>query len=95
MQEDDSCCPEKTIPAVARRRILIFMILDRTDLRIDVSGTKFDAESDFEVHSAVAPQKPGQNYEKLKFRSENFAELFFGRRKMKRRGSSETRFGQV
>ena len=51
---------------------LICMIFGRTDLRIGVSGAKFDAESDFEVRLAVAPQKPGQNSEKLIFRSENF-----------------------
>ena len=43
------------------------MIFDRTDLRKAVSGAKFDAESDFEVHLAVAPQKPGQKDEKLFF----------------------------
>ena len=43
------------------------MIFGRTDLRIGVSGAKFDAESDFEVRLAVAPQKPGQNSEKLIF----------------------------
>ena len=37
------------------------MIFGRTDLRIDVSGAKFHAGSDFEVHLAVAFQKPGQN----------------------------------
>ena len=58
-------------------QVLIFMIFGRTDLRKGVSGAKFDAEADFEVRSAVALQKPGQNSEKLKFRSENFAENFF------------------
>ena len=53
------------------------MILGRTDLRKGVSGAKFDAESDFEVHLAVAPQKPSQNSEKTIFRSENFAEKIF------------------
>ena len=46
------------------------MIFSRTDLRIGVSGAKFDAESDFEVRLAVTPQKPNQNYDKLIFRSE-------------------------
>ena len=53
------------------------MIFGRTDLRKGVSGAKFDAESDFEVHLAVAPQKPSQNSEKTIFRFENFAEKFF------------------
>ena len=46
---------------------LIFMIFGRTDLRKGESGAKFDAESDFEVRLAVAPQKPGRNNEKLIF----------------------------
>ena len=41
------------------------MIFGRTDLRKGVSKAKFDAESDFDVRLAVAPQKPGQNNEKL------------------------------
>ena len=44
------------------------VIFRRTDLRIGVSEAKFDAESDFEVGLAVAPQKPSQNSEKLIFR---------------------------
>ena len=70
------------------------MILGRTDLRKGVSGAKFDAESDFEVRLAVAPQKPSQNCKKPIFRPENFA-FFFRRQKMKCWESSETRFGQV
>ena len=53
----------------------------RTELRISVSGAEIDVESDFDVHLAVAPQKPGQNSEKLNFRSENLTEFFFRRRK--------------
>ena len=71
------------------------MIFGRTDLRIGVSKAKFDAESDFEVHLAVAPQKPSQNNEKTIFRSEDFAEKKFSTSKMKCWGSSETRFGKV
>ena len=41
------------------------MIFGRTSLRISVSEAKLDAESDFEVHFAVAPQKPGKNWLKL------------------------------
>ena len=67
------------------------MILGRTDLRKGVSGAKFDAESDFEVRLAVAPQKPSQNCKKPIFRPENFA-FFFRRQKMKRWESSEMRF---
>ena len=56
------------------------MIFGRTDLRIGVSGAKFDAESDFEVRLAVAPQKPDQNCEKLIFRSQKFPDFFFRRK---------------
>ena len=53
------------------------MIFGRTDLRKGISRAKFDAKFDFEVRLAVAPQKPGQNIEKLIFRCENFANDFF------------------
>ena len=49
------------------------MVFGRTDLRIDASEAKFDAESDFDVRLAVAPQKPNQTRKKLNFPSENFA----------------------
>ena len=52
------------------------MISDRTDLRIDVSGPKFDAESDFEVRLAVAPPKSINNDEKLISDTEKFL-IFF------------------
>ena len=44
------------------------------NLRISLSGAKFDEEADFDVRSAVGPPKPHQIDEKLTFRSENFAE---------------------
>ena len=56
---------------------LIFMSFGGTDFRKGVSGAKFDAESDFEVRLAVASQKPSQNGEKLIFRFEKIADLFF------------------
>ena len=62
---------------VGRYRFLIFMKFGRTDLRRGASGAKLDAESDFEVRLAVAPQKPDQNREKLIFRSEKFTEKIF------------------
>ena len=49
----------------------MFIIFGRTDLRKGVSRAKFDAESDFEVHLAVAPQKPCHNSEKTIF-GQNF-----------------------
>ena len=57
-------------------RLLFLKFFGRTDLRISASKAKFDAKSDFEVHLAVAPQKPGQNYEKLSFRIKMFAICF-------------------
>ena len=56
------------------------MIFGRTDLRIGVSGGKFDAESDFEVCLAVAPQKlPKQLKFSLKnVLAENFPANLFG-----------------
>ena len=47
------------------------MIFGRTDLRIGVSGAKFDAESDFDVRLAVAPQKSDQQL------TQNIAKLIF------------------
>ena len=58
-------------------------IFGRTDLRISLSGAKFDEEADFDVHSAAGPPKPHQIDEKLIFRSENFADFFFGVEKSK------------
>ena len=71
------------------------MIFGRTVLRKGASKAKFDAGSDFEVRLAIAPQKPGQNSIQLIFRSKTIADLFFKRRKMKCRGSPETRFGKI
>ena len=56
---------------------LFFMSFGHTDLRKSISGAKFDAESDFDVRLAVAPQKPGQTGEKLNFPSENLVEQKF------------------
>ena len=42
------------------------MTFGRTDLRIGVSGAKFDSESDFEVRFVVGPPKPSENSEKQK-----------------------------
>ena len=52
------------------------MIFSRTDLRKAVSGAKFEAQSDFEVRLAVAPQKPSQNNEKLIFRPNQKVDFF-------------------
>ena len=57
------------------------MIFGRTDLRISLSEAKFDAEADFDVRSAVAPQKPDQIDEKTISRSKNFPGKKFGAEK--------------
>ena len=66
------------------------MICNRTDLRKGVSAAKFDAKSDFEVHSAVAPAKSIKNDEKLNSDAKNyrsFSRLFdvFGTAKRRSR----------
>ena len=56
---------------------MFLTIFGRSDRRISLSEAKFDAEADFDVRSAVAPQKPNQIDEKLFFRSKYFAEKKF------------------
>ena len=53
-------------PIRVRKRISL--ICGRTDLRIGTSKAKFDARLDFEVHLAVAAQRPLKTAEKLIFR---------------------------
>ena len=53
------------------------MIFGRTDLRIGLSGAKFDAEADFDVRFTAASPNPRQISEKQNFRSEIFAEKNF------------------
>ena len=77
LHTSQSLCYERTTPGVAGGQFLIFMIFGRIDLRISVSGAKFDAESDFEVRLAVAPQKPGRNSKKLMFRPKIVVFCFF------------------
>ena len=50
------------------------MIFGRTDLRIGVSGAKFDAEVDFEVRFAPAPPKLDK---KNPAKQKMFVDLFF------------------
>ena len=58
------------------------MFFGRIDLRIGASGAKFDAESDFDVRFAVAPQKSTQICEKLIFCQKFSADQkFFGDKK--------------
>ena len=53
------------------------MIFGRTDLRKGVSGAKFDAESDFEVHLAVVPPKSIKNDEKLVSDTKKHSDFLF------------------
>ena len=46
----------------------------RRDLRRSLSGAKFDAQDDFDVHFAVARPNPRQISKKRNFQSEIFAE---------------------
>ena len=73
------------------------MIFGRTDLRINLSGAKFDEEADFDVRSAVGPPKPHQIDENLTFRSKKFAPKDFSasKRKIEICKSSETRVAEV
>ena len=58
-------------------------IFGRTDLRISLSGAKFDEEADFDVRPAGGPPKPHQIDENLTFPSENLAKKIFGVEKSK------------
>ena len=61
-------------PPLAAATIIFLTIFGRTDLRISLSGAKFDPEADFDVRFAVARQNPRQISKKRNFRSEIFAE---------------------
>ena len=90
--QDLSC---RLVPESKTCTDAFFMIFGRTNLWMGVSGAKFDAESDFEVRLAVAPQKPSQICKKLILLIRKVADFFFRPRKIKCRGSSETRVGKV
>ena len=70
------------------------MVFDRTGIRINLSGAKFDEEDDFDVRLAVGPPKPNQIEEKLTFGSENVANFYY-HRKIDISQSSETRVAEV
>ena len=65
--EYEPASPEKKIVRTANFPNPRFF--GRTDLWISPSRAKFGEESDFEVRSAVAPQKPRQISEKRMFQS--------------------------
>ena len=48
-------------------------VFGRTELRIGPSKAKFDARLDFQVHLAVALQKPDKKCEELNFGIQKFA----------------------
>ena len=57
--------------------MVVAPFFSRTDLREGISGAKFDAESDFEVHLAVVPPKSIKNHEKLISDTEKNSNFFF------------------
>ena len=72
------------------------MFFGRTELIIGASKAKNCEESASDVRFHVAPPKPAKKSEKRNFQIEFFRRKeFVFRRKMKRRGSSETRVGKV
>ena len=66
-----------------------------TDLRIGVSGAKFDPKSNFEVHFAIGPPKPREKCKRPIFLTEKTTEQISGVENMKCWESSEARFGKV
>ena len=70
-------CPHALPPIYAYKFFSNLTIFGRTDLRISLSGAKYDEEADFDVRSAAGPPKPHQIDENLIFRSENFTDFFF------------------
>ena len=62
-------CPRALPPMYAYNFFSNLTIFGRTDLKISLSGAKFDEEADFDVCSAVGPPKPHQIDENLIFRS--------------------------
>ena len=73
----------------------IFMIFGRTDLRISVSGAKFDAKSDFDVQKSLAPPKSFENDEKPLKKLKKKSGKKNGCQKIESCKSSETRFPKV
>ena len=71
-------CPDDDGPFGIEKKF--FVIFGCTDLRISLSGTKCDAEADFDVRLGVAPPKPHQNSQKNDFRDQKtnlLSESFF------------------
>ena len=72
-------CPGRNVIVQAAKTCFL-IIFGRTDLRISLSGAKFDAEADFDIHLASPSQKSDQISKKLTvvtFRSENSARTKF------------------
>ena len=63
----------KIVCLASRKQFLV--IFGRTDFRISLSGAKFDAEADFDVHSAVAPLKISPNRRTTDFRDKKNMEI--------------------
>ena len=80
---------------MAAATITFVTIFGRTDLRISLSGAKFDPEADFDVRFAIARQNQRQIRKKQSFPPKVFAEKQNWRRKFKRPKSFEMRSGKV
>ena len=94
-EQNSQLMAERNSQLMAERIYAFSKNFGRTDLRISLSGTKFDEEADFDVRLAVGPPKPRQIDENLTFRSENFAENVFRRRKIESCKSSKTHVAEV
>ena len=81
-------CSKRDIPCVRKRTFLVIEddetpIFGRTDLRISVSETKFDAEADFDIKKCLAPPKSAENHENRKKVAKKFPKKNFGVKKSK------------
>ena len=74
---------------------MLWMFFGRTDLILGASKAKYCEELDFETRFYVAPQDPAKNTKARISETGKIRKTKFGCRKIKCRGSSETRFAEV
>ena len=74
---------------------MLWMFFGRTDLILGASKAKYCEELDFETRFYVAPQDPAKNTKARISETGQIRKKKFGCRKIKCRGSSETRFAEV
>ena len=70
-------CPRALPPIYAYEKLSNLTIFGHTDLRISLSGAKFDEEADFDVRLAVGPPKPYQIDEKTNVSIRKCCRFFF------------------